>query len=299
MSLGGLAPAGLRHGQHDRRRPRPARPGGRPNLFIKIPGPRRACPPSKRRSSPGVRVNVTLLFSREQYVAAAEAYLRGIERRIDDGLETRRRLRGLAVHQPLGRRGRRAKLPEAGQRPARHRHRQRTYKAYRELLARRVAGSASTTPAHARNVCCGRARVPRTPRPPTSCTSWLTAPLTVNTMPEGTLKAFAEHGQRGTSLPADGRQTARTCWRSSPRPASTSTRWPTRLQDERSESFVKSWDELMVVIASKSPLLKTRRQREEYDTSFNHIAGSAPAWKALEAHHQKVTGIASPQTVRR
>src|SRR5271155_4311064 len=61
--------------------------GGKPNLFIKIPGTKEGLPAIEEAISAGVPVNVTLLFSREQYVAAAEAYLRGVERRIDAGLD--------------------------------------------------------------------------------------------------------------------------------------------------------------------------------------------------------------------
>ena len=84
---GSVAAAGLRHGQHTRARPKicmlaPARP----NLFIKIPGTKEGLPAIEEAIFAGIPVNVTLLFSREQYVAAAEAFLRGIERRIDAGL---------------------------------------------------------------------------------------------------------------------------------------------------------------------------------------------------------------------
>src|SRR5271168_4561431 len=60
---------------------------GRPNLFIKIPGTKEGLPAIEEAIFAGVPVNVTLLFSREQYVAAAEAFLRGIERRVEAGLK--------------------------------------------------------------------------------------------------------------------------------------------------------------------------------------------------------------------
>ena len=60
--------------------------GGRDNLFIKIPGTAEGLPAIEESIFAGVPINVTLLFSREQYVASAEAYLRGVERRIDAGL---------------------------------------------------------------------------------------------------------------------------------------------------------------------------------------------------------------------
>jgi acetate kinase len=94
---------------------------GRPNLFIKIPGTKEGAPAIEEAIFAGVPVNVTLLFSREHYVAAAEAYLRGIERRIAAGLNPSGRLRGLDIHQPLGRR--RGGQGSGGvAEPARHRH---------------------------------------------------------------------------------------------------------------------------------------------------------------------------------
>ena len=84
--LGSVPLAGPRHGEHDCRGERPASPGEPPNLFIKIPGTREGLPAIEEAIFAGIPVNVTLLFSREQYAAAAEAYLRGIERRIEDGL---------------------------------------------------------------------------------------------------------------------------------------------------------------------------------------------------------------------
>src|SRR4030095_7532517 len=58
----------------------------RPNLFIKIPGTPEGLPAIEESIFAGVPMNVTLLFSREQYVAAAQAYIRGIERRVAAGL---------------------------------------------------------------------------------------------------------------------------------------------------------------------------------------------------------------------
>ena len=78
---------------------------GRPNLFIKIPGTKEGLPAIEESIFAGMPINVTLLFSREHYVAAAEAFLRGIERRIEAGLDPDGRLRSLGVRQPLGRSG--------------------------------------------------------------------------------------------------------------------------------------------------------------------------------------------------
>ena len=94
----------------------------RPNLFIKIPGTTEGIPAIEEAIFAGVPINVTLLFSREQYVAAAEAYIRGIERRVAAGLNPHVRLGRVALRQPLGRR-RRGQGARGAARPARHRDR--------------------------------------------------------------------------------------------------------------------------------------------------------------------------------
>ena len=106
---------------------------GRPNLLIKIPGTKEGLPAIEESIFAGVPINVTLLFSREHYIAAAEAFLRGIERRIDAGLQVRHRLRSLGFRQPVGRRSRR-KVPAALNNRLGIAIAKRTYKAYRELL---------------------------------------------------------------------------------------------------------------------------------------------------------------------
>ena len=149
-------------------------------------------------------VNVTLLFSREHYLAAAEAYLRGIERRIDAGPQPRGRLGRLGVHQPLGQGGRRARCPTEMHNRLGIAVAKQTYKAYRDLLdsprwqrlanagarpQRLLWASTGTKDPEASDVLYVKA---------------LAAPFTVNTMPEETLLAFADHGELGELLPADG-----------------------------------------------------------------------------------------------
>ena len=163
-----------------------------PNLFIKIPGTKEGLPAIEESIFAGVPVNVTLLFSREHYVAAADAYLRGIERRIAAGLNpdvgsvaslfVSRWDAAVAskVSQPLHNR--------LGIAIAK-----RTYKASRELLgsprSQRICNEGAGL-----NVCCGRAQAPRIQPPPTSFTSrHQPRRIRSNTMPEGTVKAFADH----------------------------------------------------------------------------------------------------------
>jgi len=222
----------------------------RPNLFIKIPGTREGIPAIEESIFAGVPINVTLLFSREQYVAAAQAYLRGIERRIVAGLnpdvasvasmfisrwdvavidkapETLRDQLGIAV---------------AGQ----------IYETYRFLI----------DAPHWQRILNAGARRQRllwastgTKDPQASDVLYihaLNAPFTVNTMPETTLKALADHGEIGQTLP----QRAKDCDELLAEFAEAGIDidvLAAQLQDEGTRAFVKSWNELLECIAAKS-----------------------------------------------
>src|SRR3989440_11550931 len=176
---------------------------GRPNLLIKIPGTKEGLPAIEEAIFAGVPVNVTLLFSREHYVAAAEAFLRGIERRIDAGLKP-------DVGSVASVFVSRWDAAVAGKVPAALNNKlgiaiaKRTYKAYRDLLGsprwqriynagarpqRLLWASTGTKDPKASDVLYIKA---------------LAAPFTVNTMPEGTLKALADHGELSEIMSADG-----------------------------------------------------------------------------------------------
>ena len=233
------------------------RRAGRPNLFIKIPGTKEGLPAIEEAIFAGIPVNVTLLFSREQYLEAAEAYLRGIERRIDNGLEP---YVGSVASVFISRwdTAVMGKVPEALNDRLGIAIAKRTYKAYRELLGsprwQRVY-NAGARPQRLLWASTG------TKDPKASDVLYimaLTAPFTVNTMPEGTLKSFAEHGRLGTSLPADGGDCEDVLAQFSKAGININA-LADRLQDEGAKSFVKSWDELMVVIASKSADLEKQK----------------------------------------
>ncbi len=226
---------------------------GRPNVFIKIPGTREGLPAIEEAIVAGVPVNVTLLFSREQYLAAAEAFLRGVERRTAVGLNPNvgcvasvfisRWDAAVADSVPENLRNRLG-IAMAG----------RIYKAYRDLL---------DSPRYQRNINAG-ARPQRllwastgTKDPKASDVLYikaLAAPFTVNTMPEGTLKALADHGEIGPLLPEDGGDCEDVLAQFAKAGIDIDA-LAARLQDEGAKSFVKSWDELMSVIASKSAAL--------------------------------------------
>ena len=228
--------------------------GGKPNLFIKIPGTPEGIPAIEAAIFAGVPVNVTLLFSREQYVAAAEAYLRGVERRIAAGLNP-------AVASVASIFISRWDVAVAGKVPAELTNRlgiaiaQRTYKAYREMLAssrfQRVANAG------------GRAQrllwaSTGTKDPKASDILYIKAlasPFTVNTMPEGTLKAFGEHGEVAGEMAPDGGDCEKVL-ASFARAGIDIDALAKQLQDEGASSFVKSWNELMDRIDAKSTAMR-------------------------------------------
>jgi transaldolase len=225
----------------------------RPNLFIKIPGTKEGLPAIEEAIFAGVPINVTLLFSREHYVAAAEAFLRGIERRIEAGLNPNvgsvasvfiSRWDGAVMN----------KVPDALRDRLGIAIAQRTYKACRALLGsprwqrvynagarpqRLLWASTGTKDPKASDVLYIKA---------------LAAAFTVNTMPEGTLKALADHGDVGPLLPVDGGNCEQVLAEFA-RAGIDIDALAAQLQDEGAKSFVKSWDELMAVIASKSAAL--------------------------------------------
>jgi transaldolase len=226
---------------------------GRPNVFIKIPGTKEGLPAIEEAIFGGVPVNVTLLFSREQYVAAAEAFLRGIERRIDAGLKPDvGSVASVFISRwdvaVMG------KLPESLRDRLGIAIAKRTYKACRQLLAsprwqrvynagarpqRLLWASTGTKDPKASDVLYIKA---------------LAAPFTVNTMPESTLKALADHGEIGPMLPSDGGDCEATLAEFTDAGIDIGA-LAAQLQDEGAKSFVKSWNELMSVIAAKSAAL--------------------------------------------
>jgi transaldolase len=223
---------------------------GRPNLLIKIPGTKEGLPAIEEAIFAGVPINVTLLFSREQYAAAAEAFMRGIERRMAAGL---RPDVGSVASVFVSR----WDAAVANKVPAALRNQlgiaiaKRTYKAARDLLGSsrwQRAYNAGARPQRPLWASTG------TKDPQASDVLYvkaLAAPLTVNTMPEGTLKALADHGDLGAILPADGGDCEDVLAQFAKAGVDVDA-LAAQLQDEGAKSFVNSWHELMEVIVSKS-----------------------------------------------
>jgi transaldolase len=227
---------------------------GRLNLFIKIPGTTEGLPAIEEAIFAGVPINVTLLFSREHYLAAAEAFLRGIERRIEAGLKPEV---GSVASVFISRwdAAVMGKVPEALRNKLGIAMAQRTYTACRTLLSsprwQRVynAGARPQRPLWAST---------GTKAPQASDILYikaLAAPFTVNTMSEGTLNALAEHSELGELLPADGGDCEAVLAQFAKAGIDVDA-LAAQIREEGAKSFVNSWHELMEVIASKSAALE-------------------------------------------
>ncbi len=227
---------------------------GRPNLFIKIPGTTAGLPAIEAAIFAGVPINVTLLFSREHYLAAADAYLRGIERRIAAGLDPK--VASVAsVFISRWDKAVQKKVPEALRGGLGIAIAKRTYKAYRDLLAsprwQRLA-AAGARPQRLLWASTG------TKDPEASDVLYveaLAAPDTVNTMPEATLLAFAGHGKVGGLLPPDGGDAEAVLARFGAEGVDPLA-LAEELQGEGAEAFVASWNDLMRRLASKADALR-------------------------------------------
>jgi transaldolase len=228
--------------------------GGKSNLFIKIPGTEEGLPAIEAAIFAGIPINVTLLFSREQYIAAAEAYLRGVERRIEAGLNP-------AVGSVASLFISRWDVATAGKAPAELTNRlgiaiaERTYKAYRELLASPRFQRAANAGARAQRLLWASTGTKDPKASDILYVKALAAPFTVNTMPEGTLKAFAQHGEIGTTLAPDGGDCERVLADFAKAGIDVDA-LAKKLQDDGAVSFDKSWTDLMACIESKSAVMR-------------------------------------------
>jgi transaldolase len=226
---------------------------GRPNLFIKIPGTKEGLPAIEEAIFAGVPVNVTLLFSREHYLAAADAFLRGIERRIAAGLNPNV---GSVASVFISRwdAAIATKVPAALKNRLGIAIAQRTYKACRDLLGSPRWQRAYNVGARPQRLLWASTG---TKDPQASAVLYikaLAAPFTVNTMPEGTLKALADHGELSDIMASDGGNCEELLSQFAKAGIDVDA-LAAQLQEEGAKSFVNSWNELMTVIASKIAVL--------------------------------------------
>jgi transaldolase len=226
---------------------------GRKNLFIKIPGTKEGLPAIEEATFAGVPVNVTLLFSREHYLAAAEAQLRGLERRIAAGLAPD--VQSVAsVFISRWDVAVAAKVPAQLVNTLGIAIAQRTYRAYREFIASPRYQRALNEGARPQRLLLASTGTKDPKASDILYIKALAAPLTVNTMPEGTLKAFADHGELGQPMPADGGD-CEAVIAAHGKAGIDVAALAAQLQEEGAAAFVKSWNELLGVIASKSAAL--------------------------------------------
>ncbi len=226
---------------------------GRPNLFIKIPGTPEGLPAIEEATFAGIPINVTLLFSREQYLAAADAYLRGIERRIAAGSTANvPSVASLFVS--------RWDVAVAAKMPASLVNRlgvaiaQRSYAAYCSLLASPRMARIMNAGGRPQRLLFASTGTKDPKAADTLYVSALAAPLTIDTIPESTLHAFADHGVVGASLPADGGD-CEAVIAAAAKAGIDVDALARKLQDDGADAFVKSWQEVLSIIAAKGAAL--------------------------------------------
>ena len=225
----------------------------RPNIFIKIPGTPEGLPAIEEATFSGIPINVTLLFSREQYLAAAAAYQRGIERRIAVGLDPdvvsvasvfiSRWDKAVQNRVPAQLRSRLG-IAIAG----------RTYRAYRELLDSRHSQSLASAGARHQRLLWASTGTKDPQASDVLYIEALAAPDTINTMPDATLLAFADHGEIRGVMAEDGGD-AEAVLAEFEHAGIDVAALAEQLQREGAEAFVKSWNELLERIAAKSEAL--------------------------------------------
>jgi transaldolase len=226
----------------------------RPNLFIKIPGTREGLPAIEEAIFQGVPINVTLLFSTGQYQAAAEAYLRGLERRVAAGLSPDVR----SVASLFVSRWDKATMEKL---PANLRNKlgiavgQQSFRAYRQLMATDRWQRLMNLGARPQRLLFASTGVKDPSAPDTMYVTALAAPNTVNTMPEETLLAFSAHGSLTGALAPDGGNCEQVLASISAAGVDIGA-LAAQLQTDGAESFNASWKNLLKSIETKSKALK-------------------------------------------
>jgi transaldolase len=223
------------------------------NIFIKIPGTEAGRTAIEESIFAGTPVNVTLLFSTDQYQGAADAYMRGLERRIEAGLDP-------AVPSVASLFISRWDKAVIDQVPDELRDQlgiavaKRTYRAYRELLDSERFQRLANEGARPQRLLWASTGTKDPDASDVLYVEALAAPFTINTMPDKTLLAFADHGEVREPLPADGGDAEQVLAKLNEAGIDTDA-LAVRLQEEGKDSFDKSWKELLGTIASKGEKL--------------------------------------------
>ena len=231
--------------------------GQRDNLYVKIPGTPEGIPAIEEAIAAGIPINVTLLFSTEQYLAAAEAYLRGIERRIKEGKNPRvSSVASLFIS--------RWDVAANKQLPENQHNRlgiaigQQAYVAYRELLASPRWKALEKAGAMPQRLLWASTGTKDPSAPDGLYVAALAAPDTVDTVPEKTLLAFADHGEVKGAMALDGAD-HKAVLAELKKAGIDTVALAKKLQEEGAEAFVKSWKQLLQRIDEKSARLAQKK----------------------------------------
>jgi transaldolase len=227
---------------------------GRDNLFIKIPGTAEGLPAIEEAIFAGVPVNVTLLFSADHYRAAADAYMRGVERRIEAGLNP---VVGSVASVFMSRWDAAvlAEVPDELGDTLALAVGLKTYQAYRELMDSERWQKLKNSGARMQRLLWASTSTKDPKAPDTLYVHCLGAPFTINTIPEGTLKAFYDHGHAGKPMPADGGDAEATLAAHAAAGIDVDA-LAAKLQADAATSFVDSWNDLMSIIDTQSAALR-------------------------------------------
>jgi transaldolase len=221
----------------------------RSNLFVKIPGTPPGLRAIEESIAAGIAVNVTLLFDADQYLAAADAYLKGIERRITTGLNPAvacvasvfisrwdAAVATLVPPELTNRLGLAVGLE--------------TYRAYRELLASERMQRIHNAGGRAQRLLWASTKTKDPDASDTLYVEGLASPFTINTMPDATLEAFYDHGRVTASIPVDGGD-YKSQLAEFARAGVDRSNLAHQLQDEGATAFTTSWNELLAKIGTQ------------------------------------------------
>jgi len=223
--------------------------GERDNLYIKIPGTEAGLTAIEESIFAGIPINVTLLFDAEQYLAAADAYMKGIERRIEAG-------RSADVASVASIFMSRWDVAVTGKVPDELHNRLglaigfQAYRAYRELLDSPRMQRLMNEGARPQRLLWASTGTKDPDASDTLYIEGFASPFTVNTMPEPTLNAFADHGEVGELVPADGGDCEQVLARFGEAGIDVAA-LAKQLQEEGKDAFAKSWDEMLKTIESQ------------------------------------------------
>jgi transaldolase len=227
---------------------------GRPNVYIKIPGTPEGLPAIEETIFAGIPVNVTLLFSREQHLAAADAYMKGIERRIEAGLDPKVESVASLFMSRWDVAAEKDGIPDELKMKLGIAVGKRAYKGYRDMLASDRVQRLENDGARPQRLLWASTGTKDPDASDTHYIEGLASPNTVNTMPEDTLLAFADHGKVGDPLPPDGGDGEEVLKQFADAGVDVDA-LAERLQQEGADAFVKSWDSLVEAISAEAEKL--------------------------------------------